>query len=69
MNMKSENSMSLKDFVSGSYWRSPIRGGTMFPPILGSVKTISRHAIYLCWMVVFSTRAIVYHFDLSVEAK
>ena len=51
MNMKSENSMSLKDFVSGSYWRSPIRGGTMFPPILGSVKTISRHAIYLCWMV------------------
>ena len=31
--------MSPKRFSSGSYWRSPIRGGTLYPPpILGRVR-------------------------------
>ena len=42
MDMKSRKNLSPKTFPSGSYWRYPIRGVTLYPPILDRVKDLCK---------------------------
>ena len=48
INMKSKKNMSPKEFDSGSYWQSPIRGGTLcLPQYQVELKTRYNFALYM----------------------